>query len=170
MTKASRVALLAVAALLAGAPLVRGAKEKDKDAAKEKDKKAAPGGKNLPPGVTLNACGCYKKGSGCVCTDRKAKCDCPGDCEPVGCEEKRQKELDREYAAEVKRAQEEDKKRKAAEEAAENEGAAEGPDKPAEKSADKTGEKTADKPAEKTGDKAGGADKPAHSKEPREKK
>jgi hypothetical protein len=80
-----------------------------------KKTKATAGKSAAPPGVTLNACGCYRKGSACVCTDRKAKCECPDDCEPVGCEEKRQKEMDREMAAEVKHAQEEDKKREAAE-------------------------------------------------------
>ena len=142
----------------------------------KKDKTDATASSKAPPGVTLNACGCYRRGEACMCTNKNAKCECPGDCEPVGCEEKRQKELDREYAAEVKRAQEEDKKRKAAEEAAENEGAAEGPDKTADKSAekapDKTADKTADKAADKPADKAAdkpSADKPAR-KEPREKK
>jgi hypothetical protein len=88
-------------------------------AAKDKDKKAAAGAKGgPPPGVTLNACGCYRSDAGgCVCTDKKGKCECAGECEPVGCEEKRQKEMEREMAAEVKRAQEDDKKRRAAEEA-----------------------------------------------------
>jgi len=95
MSKVSRIVLLAVVTLLAGAPSALAAKAKDAAKEKDKEKKAAPGGKNLPPGVTLNACGCYKNGSSCVCTDRKAKCECPGDCEPVGCEEKRQKELER---------------------------------------------------------------------------
>ena len=68
----------------------------------------------------LNACGCYRKDSGgCVCTDKKAKCECPGDCEPVGCDEKRQKELEREMATEVKRAQDEERRRKEADEAEE---------------------------------------------------
>src|SRR4051812_40535893 len=64
--------------------------------------------KGSPPGVTLNACGCYRNGASCMCTNKNAKCDCPGDCEPVGCEEKRQKEMDREVAAEVKRAEDAD--------------------------------------------------------------
>jgi hypothetical protein len=77
-----------------------------------------PAGKSSPTGpggVVLNACGCYRKGNSCACTNKNAKCVCPDDCEPVGCDEKRQKELDREMAAEVKRAEEEDKKRQAAE-------------------------------------------------------
>lgn len=91
--------------------------------AKDKGKAPAASKAPAPPAEPLNACGCYKNGRGaCVCTDKKAKCDCPGDCEPVGCSEKREKELDREMAAEMKRAQQQDadeKRRKAAEEAAE---------------------------------------------------
>ena len=78
---------------------------------------------SAPPSEPANACGCYKNAKGaCVCTDKKGKCECPGECEPVGCGEKREKEMEREMAAEVKRAQQQDaeeKKRKAAEEAAE---------------------------------------------------
>src|SRR5262245_32335835 len=148
MRKASVIALVFISGLaafvLAVAPPAWSAKEKDKD------KKAAPSGRNLPPGVALNACGCYKSGNGCVCTDRKAKCECPGECEPVGCEEKRQKDLEREYAAEVKRAQEEDKKRKAAEEAAEAKASGDAPeDSEKEKEPEKAAEKTADKSGEK---------------------
>jgi hypothetical protein len=85
-------------------------------AKKEKPKAAAPSA----PAEPVNACGCYKDTKGaCICTDKKAKCDCPGECEPVGCAERREKEMEREMAAEVKRAQEDEKRRKAAEEAAE---------------------------------------------------
>jgi hypothetical protein len=52
-----------------------------------------------------NACGCYRGGAGTCYCDKKAKCGCPGDCEPKGCEEKRQKELDKEIEAETKKAQ-----------------------------------------------------------------
>jgi len=151
LRRSTRITLLALAALLAGVLSANGVTAKDKDGAK--DKKAASGGKSLPPGVSLNACGCYKSGSSCVCTDRKAKCECPGDCEPVGCEEKRQKDIEKEYAAEVKRAQEEDKKRKAAEEAAEN-----GADTQA--SADDKGDKA---------DKSDKSDKPAKPAKPAKK-
>jgi hypothetical protein len=78
------------------------------------DKKAKGGGDKpsaAPPGVTLNACGCYQKGNGCVCTNKKAKCECPGECEPVGCEEKRNKAMEKEYSDAVKHAQDDDKKR-----------------------------------------------------------
>ena len=71
----------------------------------ESDKKAKAGAEkpsDAPPGVTLNACGCYAKGNGCVCTNKKAKCECPGDCEPAGCDEKRNKELEKEYSDAVK--------------------------------------------------------------------
>jgi len=83
------------------------AKDKGKSAGGEKSSGA-------PPGVTLNACGCYQKGNGCVCTNKKAKCECPGECEPVGCEEKRSKDLEKEYSDAVKKAQDDDKKREEA--------------------------------------------------------
>jgi len=52
-----------------------------------------------------NACGCYDDGAGnCYC-DRVAKCGCPGLCEPRGCAEERQKQLDKEIDAETRRAQ-----------------------------------------------------------------
>jgi hypothetical protein len=73
-----------------------------------------------PPGENVNACGCYRDArGGCVCTDKKGKCECPGECEPVGCGEKRDKEIEREMAAEVKRVQDEEKKRQADREAQE---------------------------------------------------
>ena len=87
---------------------------KDGTAAPDENTPAPRGG--APAGVQLNACGCYRRGETCVCTNKNAKCACPEDCEPIGCEEKRQKELDREMAVEVKRAQDEDKKRQDAEE------------------------------------------------------
>jgi hypothetical protein len=70
-----------------------------------------------------NACGCYQSSAGeCICT-RKGKCDCPGECEPKGCAEKRQKELDREVKEETKKAEAAEKKRQ--EEAAEKQRKAE---------------------------------------------
>ena len=50
-----------------------------------------------------NKCGCYKDGATCYC-DKKAKCGCPGDCEPKGCEAQRDKELQKEIDAETKKA------------------------------------------------------------------
>ena len=85
-----------------------------KDAKKTKprgEESAAP----VPPGATPNACGCYRKGNGCVCTSKKGKCECPGECEPIGCEEKRNKEMEKEEADAVRRAQEDDKRREEAE-------------------------------------------------------
>jgi hypothetical protein len=58
-----------------------------------------------------NACGCYQKIDGtCVC-GRPSKCGCPEECEPKGCAEKRQKEIDKEIQAETKKAQDAEKKR-----------------------------------------------------------
>jgi hypothetical protein len=51
-----------------------------------------------------NACGCYRDSSGACFCGKKGKCACPGECEPKGCEEKRAKELDKEIAAETKKA------------------------------------------------------------------
>src|SRR5437762_5062625 len=88
--------------------------------AKEKPKAPVSEKPSNGPAEPPNACGCYKDSKGaCVCTDKKGKCECPGECEPVGCGQKREKEMEREMAAEIKRAQEDEKRRKAAEEAAE---------------------------------------------------
>jgi hypothetical protein len=43
----------------------------------------------------VNACGCYRDDSGACKCGRKSKCGCPEECEPIGCEEKRQKEADK---------------------------------------------------------------------------
>lgn len=138
----------------------------------KKDKADATASRKAPPGVTLNACGCYRSGESCMCTNKNAKCECPGDCEPVGCEEKRQKEMDREVAAEVKRAEDQEKQRQAAEaeskrkaaeaEAAREKAEEEGDDdttvapedranveKPADKAESKSDDKASDKPATK---------------------
>ncbi len=50
-----------------------------------------------------NKCGCYKDGATCYC-DKKAKCGCPGECEPKGCEEQRDRELQKQIEAETKKA------------------------------------------------------------------
>ena len=76
-------------------------------AAKGKKEATAP-----PAAGKMNACGCYADAQGrCFC-GRKGKCSCPGECEPKGCEEKRAKELEKEVAAETKRAAEADRKQK----------------------------------------------------------
>jgi hypothetical protein len=62
----------------------------------------------------MNACGCYHDESGaCKCTNKKAKCVCPGDCEPVSCEAKRQKDASREAEATLKKIQLREKKKAA---------------------------------------------------------
>jgi len=58
---------------------------------------AAPEGKP-------NACGCYSDSTGACYCGKKTKCGCPGECEPKGCEEKRQKQLEKEIAEETKKA------------------------------------------------------------------
>jgi hypothetical protein len=121
MREARRVMGFVTALVVVGVVAMSGAtmsvakdKPKQPPAAASSDKSTAKAG---PP---VNACGCYKTDRGsCVCTDKKGKCECPGECEPVGCDQKREKEMEREMAAEVKRAQEDDRKRKAAEEAQE---------------------------------------------------
>lgn len=78
-------------------------------AAKAKKQAAAP---PAAAGKKVNACGCYSDGANnCFC-GRKGKCDCPGECEPKGCEDKRAKAMEKEVAAETKRAAEADKKQK----------------------------------------------------------
>jgi hypothetical protein len=59
----------------------------------------------------LNACGCYGEANNCTCT-RKAKCGCPGECEPKGCEETRQKQMQKEIDEETKKAKEAEAARK----------------------------------------------------------
>jgi hypothetical protein len=74
----------------------------------------------VPAGITLNACGCYRTPAGtCFCGDRNGACVCAGDCEPMACEQRRAREIDREVAAETKKAQDEDKRRQDAAAAAE---------------------------------------------------
>jgi hypothetical protein len=57
-----------------------------------------------------NKCGCYKNAAGTCLCDKKAKCGCPGDCEPKGCEEAREKQIKKEIEAETKKAAEADRK------------------------------------------------------------
>ena len=51
----------------------------------------------------MNACGCYRDDTGACKCEKKSKCGCPEECEPVGCEEKRQKQADREAEAALKK-------------------------------------------------------------------
>jgi hypothetical protein len=53
-----------------------------------------------------NKCGCYKDDGGTCYCDKKAKCGCPGECEPKGCEEARERELQKQIDAETKKAEE----------------------------------------------------------------
>jgi hypothetical protein len=67
----------------------------------------------LPGRPTLaaerNACGCYQTDAGsCVC-DKKARCGCPGLCEPQGCEQRREKVLQKEIDLETRKAREADR-------------------------------------------------------------
>jgi hypothetical protein len=55
-----------------------------------------------------NACGCYGEINACFC-EKAAKCGCPGECEPKGCEEERQKKLQKEIDEETKKAREAEK-------------------------------------------------------------
>ena len=62
-----------------------------------------------------NKCGCTRNESNNTCSCAKgAKCGCPGDCEPKGCEEKREQQMKKEIDAETKKAAEADRKHKAA--------------------------------------------------------
>jgi hypothetical protein len=112
------VVVLAAGALALGSAAPTFSKEKPKSptGSATKDKTS-----DKKPSENVNACGCYRNDSGgCICTDKKGKCECPGECEPVGCAEKRDKEIEREMAAEIKRAQDEEKKREEAQKAQEN--------------------------------------------------
>ncbi len=57
-----------------------------------------------------NHCGCYRDPSGACFCEKKAACGCPGECEPRGCEEKRERDLQKEIQAETKKAEESGRK------------------------------------------------------------
>ena len=61
-----------------------------------------------------NKCGCTlnESNNSCSCS-KAAKCGCPGECEPKGCEEKREAQRKKEIDAETKMAAEADRKHKA---------------------------------------------------------
>jgi hypothetical protein len=93
---------------------------------------------------TPNACGCYQEpGGGCKCV-RKARCGCPGECEPVACEAKREKQAEREAAAELRRIAAREKKISA--EAAKAARAREKETRAAEKTREKDTKEKRDKP------------------------
>jgi len=83
-----------------------------------------------------NTCGCYRDSVGTCYCGKKAKCGCPGECEPKGCEEKRAKEIEKEIEAEAKRARDAEKKQQ--DEQAEKKRKEEAPPPP-EESADEPG-------------------------------
>lgn len=60
-----------------------------------------------------NRCGCYRDAGGACFCAKKATCGCPGECEPRGCEEKREKDLQKEIRAETKKAEESGRKQAA---------------------------------------------------------
>lgn len=76
--------------------------------------KAKQAATSSTPAKPVNACGCYKDTAGACFCGKKGKCACPGDCEPKGCDEKRNKEIQKEVAAETKKAAEADKKQRKA--------------------------------------------------------
>jgi hypothetical protein len=70
--------------------------------------------------ATPNKCGCYKDTAGtCFCA-KKGKCGCPGECEPKGCEEQRDKEIQKEIDAETKKAEASQNKRQGDDEDGDN--------------------------------------------------
>lgn len=64
-------------------------------------------------GQTPNACGCYQDAQGACHCNKKSKCGCPEECEPVGCEQKRVQQANREAEQELKRIAVRDKKKAA---------------------------------------------------------
>jgi hypothetical protein len=78
-----------------------------------------------------NKCGCYKDTAGTCFCEKKARCGCPGDCEPKGCEEQRDKQIQKEIAAETKKAQESQSKRSDGDDDRSNENAERAAPKPA---------------------------------------
>jgi hypothetical protein len=61
---------------------------------------SARGGEAEP----LNACGCRQNSAGVCFCEPKSKCGCPGECEPKGCADKRERQLKKEIDEETKRA------------------------------------------------------------------
>jgi hypothetical protein len=57
------------------------------------------------PEEAPNACGCTRSSAGLCYCSKKAKCGCPGECEPKGCEEKRAKELEKQIREETRKAE-----------------------------------------------------------------
>jgi hypothetical protein len=109
MRQSSRILWVIVAMLMGGVAGFAGSRAE----AKSKSAKAADAG----PKHEVNACGCYKDAAGACFCGKKGKCACPGECEPKGCEEKRNKAIEKEVAAETKKAHEADQKERSKEHA-----------------------------------------------------
>jgi hypothetical protein len=56
------------------------------------------------PAERLNSCGCRQNSAGVCYCDPKSKCGCPGECEPKGCAEKRDRQFKKEIDEETRRA------------------------------------------------------------------
>jgi hypothetical protein len=61
---------------------------------------------SVASGDDRNRCGCYPDTTGACFCEKKATCGCPGECEPRGCEEKRDRELQKQIQEETKKARE----------------------------------------------------------------
>jgi hypothetical protein len=108
MTTRSTRVWLVIAAILSGGAALPGA-----PAAAKGKKEAADSG----PRHEVNACGCYSDATGACFCGKKGKCACPGECEPKGCEAKREKEIQKQVQAETKKAHEADQKQRTHEKA-----------------------------------------------------
>jgi hypothetical protein len=78
---------------------------------KGKAKEPAAESSERPAGA--NACGCYAEPDGTCKCSKKSKCGCPGECEPAGCEERRQKDFEKEQQDEIRKQQDAQSKRDA---------------------------------------------------------
>lgn len=110
MTTRSARVWLVIAAILSGGAALTGA-----PAAARGNKEAADSGGAKHE---VNACGCYSDATGACFCGKKGKCACPGECEPKGCEAKREKEIQKQVQAETKKAHEADQKQRTHEKAA----------------------------------------------------
>lgn len=57
-----------------------------------------------------NACGCYQTAAGTCACQKKARCGCPGQCEPQGCDAKREKAFQKELDSETRKARQAEKR------------------------------------------------------------
>jgi hypothetical protein len=108
MTTSSARVWLVIAAILTGGAALSGAPAAAKGNKQADDSSAKH---------EVNACGCYADATGACFCGKKSKCACPGECEPKGCDAKREKELQKQVQAETKKAHEADQKQRAHEKA-----------------------------------------------------